>query len=70
FVQFFVRSVPDAQVKTYKYILNSLLTLLETNSVSMHIPGDDLRLLLGLNAPLLLLLLLMLQCLMTPRCLS
>ncbi|CAI5489794.1 unnamed protein product, partial [Closterium sp. Naga37s-1] len=27
FVQFFVRSVPDAQVKTYKYILNSLLTL-------------------------------------------
>ncbi|CAI5527573.1 unnamed protein product, partial [Closterium sp. Naga37s-1] len=27
FVQFFVRSVPDAQVKTYKYILNSLLTV-------------------------------------------
>ncbi|CAI5958523.1 unnamed protein product [Closterium sp. NIES-64] len=26
FVQFFVRSVPDAQVKTYKYIFNSLLT--------------------------------------------
>ncbi|CAI6000066.1 unnamed protein product [Closterium sp. NIES-64] len=46
FVQFFVRSVPDAQVKTYKYILNSLLTLFETKSLSMQIPDDDLRLLL------------------------
>ncbi|CAI5931170.1 unnamed protein product [Closterium sp. NIES-64] len=44
--QFFVRSVPDAQVKTYKYILNSLLTLFETKSLSMQIPDDDLRLLL------------------------
>ncbi|GJP36902.1 hypothetical protein CLOM_g21364 [Closterium sp. NIES-68] len=46
FVQFFVRSAPDAQLKTYKYILNSLLTLFETRSLSMQIPDDDLRLLL------------------------